>query len=143
MDFSNILVSIEVTMFKVTLTLPCAAAATFNQWRVVLSVMESEESAPKLHELKHAIINTELKNLYVGITRARHRTYFRVLVWTQLIHAHPDCWLWDSSQQGEPMVKYWLSKGLVKVQGPGDPIPQLASMYPYVLITILPIVTCP
>lgn len=36
-------------------------------------MLDSEETAPKLDDRKHAVINTELKNLYVGITRARHR----------------------------------------------------------------------
>lgn len=114
----------------------CTTAATFNQWRVVLSVLENEESAPKFHELKHAIINTELKNLYVGITRARHRAYLRIFACV-IIYSRTDCWLWDSSQQGEPMVKYWLSKALVKVQGPGDPIPQLASVYTLTISTAI------
>lgn len=99
-----------------------------NQWRVVLSALESDETAPKLDERKHAIINTELKNLYVGITRARHRKSSNSPFWLMAVYWFVilDCWIWDSSVQAEPMVKYWLSKDLVKVLGPGDPIPQIA-----------------
>ncbi|KAF8319670.1 P-loop containing nucleoside triphosphate hydrolase protein [Clavulina sp. PMI_390] len=85
-------------------------AAQDSQWRVVLNAIEGEKNVPTLDGRKHAIVNTELKNLYVGITRARHH-----------------CWIWDSSVAAEPMVRYWQSKNLIKILGPGDPIPPLAS----------------
>jgi ATP-dependent exoDNAse (exonuclease V) beta subunit len=43
-------------------------------------------SVPRFDEIRHAVICTELKELYVGLARARNH-----------------CWIWDLSEKAEPM----------------------------------------
>lgn len=57
-------------------------------WRVVLHGLQEVTlgPAPQFDEIRHAVICSELKNLYVGLTRARNH-----------------CWIWEESEKGEPM----------------------------------------
>ena len=59
-------------------------------WRVILNRVEpldrSGIAAPRFDELRHTGVCSELKFLYVGLTRARNQL-----------------WIWDSSDRGEPM----------------------------------------
>ncbi|QRV93432.1 UvrD-like helicase carboxy-terminal domain protein [Ceratobasidium sp. AG-Ba] len=82
-----------------------------STWRVILRELQgfSTGSVPRFDEIRHAVICTELKNLYVGLTRARNH-----------------CWIWDVSEKAEPMKTFWSKKGLVTLCGPEDPMPQLS-----------------
>ena len=59
-------------------------------WRVILNRVEPMDrgsiAAPQFDELRHTGVCSELKFLYVGLTRARNQL-----------------WIWDSSDRGEPM----------------------------------------
>ncbi|KAJ6544312.1 hypothetical protein B0H19DRAFT_1076434 [Mycena capillaripes] len=66
------------------------------QWRVVLNAIENGPPAPTL-EMRHASVCTELKFLYVAITRARN-----------------NIWIADCSTKGEPMRKLWTSRDQVQ-----------------------------
>ena len=61
---------------------------TASTWRVILHGLSGANlgPVPRFDEIRHAGICTELKNLYVGLTRARNH-----------------CWIWDGSDKGEPM----------------------------------------
>jgi len=63
--------------------------ASKTDWRVINNVDGEKRAgiaAPSFNELRHASICSELKFLYVGLTRARNQL-----------------WIWDSSDIGEPM----------------------------------------
>jgi hypothetical protein len=66
------------------------SSASLSQWRVILNGMAEAErtgvAMPDFNESRHAAICTELKFLYVGLTRARNH-----------------CWLWDTSDKAGPM----------------------------------------
>ncbi|KAG8732236.1 hypothetical protein FRC11_014976 [Ceratobasidium sp. 423] len=83
-----------------------------STWRVILHGLEGARlgPVPRFDEIRHAVICTELKNLYVGLTRARNH-----------------CWIWDVSEKAEPMKLFWNEKGLVTLCGPDDPMPQLSA----------------
>lgn len=55
-------------------------------WRVILKAGGNGTPAPVFDEPRHAGVCTELKFLYVGLTRARS-----------------NLWIWDDSIQAEPM----------------------------------------
>ncbi|EUC53945.1 P-loop nucleoside triphosphate hydrolase, putative, partial [Rhizoctonia solani AG-3 Rhs1AP] len=82
-----------------------------STWRVILHGLEAARlgPVPRFDEIRHAVICTELKNLYVGLTRARNH-----------------CWIWDVSDKAEPMKLFWQEKDLVSLCGPKDPMPQLS-----------------
>ncbi|CAG8532736.1 4901_t:CDS:10 [Ambispora leptoticha] len=70
------------------------------KWRVILSALgnQSEGVQTFSHE-KHYILSSELKHLYVAVTRARQHI-----------------WIFDENDQYiEPICKYWERNGLVKV----------------------------
>ncbi|KAF8336973.1 uncharacterized protein EI90DRAFT_3119273 [Cantharellus anzutake] len=79
-----------------------SSPASPAQWRVI----QSKNADP----VKHRVIESELKRLYVAVTRARHHI-----------------WLWDSSDVAAPMLNHWISLDLVKIHGPSEPFPQLAT----------------
>ncbi|KAG8917721.1 hypothetical protein FRC02_002906 [Tulasnella sp. 418] len=89
------------------------STASANDWRVVLNALSQSEragmSVPRFEELRHAAIQTELKFLYVGLTRARKHI-----------------WIWDSSEKAHAMQTFWLRRSLITLCGPNDPIPQIA-----------------
>ncbi|KAH7337987.1 hypothetical protein B0J17DRAFT_706450 [Rhizoctonia solani] len=82
-----------------------------STWRVILQGLHAANlgPAPRFDEIRHAVICTELKNLYVGLTRARNH-----------------CWIWDVSEKAEPMKLFWRQQDLIKECGPNDPMPQLS-----------------
>ncbi|KAB5592704.1 TPR and ankyrin repeat-containing protein 1 [Ceratobasidium theobromae] len=82
-----------------------------STWRVILHGLEKSDfgPVPRFDEIRHAVICTELKNLYVGLTRARNH-----------------CWIWDISDKAEPMKVFWKRQDLIKLCGPEDPMPQLS-----------------
>ncbi|GAB1522822.1 hypothetical protein RhiTH_005946 [Rhizoctonia solani] len=75
-----------------------------SAWRRV-AILESYEddgairfTGPQDTEAITPGVCSELKQLYVAVTRARHR-----------------CWLWDSGSITEMMMSFWQSLGLIKV----------------------------
>ncbi|KAJ7356587.1 hypothetical protein DFH08DRAFT_1075732 [Mycena albidolilacea] len=73
------------------------SGATEKQWRVVLNLVANGPPAPALDNMRHATVCTELKFLYVAITRARN-----------------NIWIADCSSKGEPMRVLWTSKDQVQ-----------------------------
>ncbi|KAG8744274.1 hypothetical protein FRC10_010437 [Ceratobasidium sp. 414] len=82
-----------------------------STWRVILHGLQGVNTGPvpRFDEIRHAVICTELKNLYVGLTRARNH-----------------CWIWDVSEKAEPMKTFWSKKELITLCGPEDDMPQLS-----------------
>ncbi|KAG8753172.1 hypothetical protein FRC11_007661, partial [Ceratobasidium sp. 423] len=87
------------------------SVASDTTWHIVLNGLDSSKyhPLPQFEEVRHAVICTELKNLYVGLTRARNH-----------------CWILDVSGRAEPMKVFWAERKLIEQCGPGDPIPQLS-----------------
>jgi hypothetical protein len=107
--------------------------AGVSEWRVVLNSVSKSKlggvAAPRFDETRHSVICSELKFLYVCITRARNH-----------------CWIWDDSGKGEsmrvsafiafvciptllsfhPPKHFWESRNQIQVCTPSDPIPTLA-----------------
>ncbi|CAG8450090.1 7512_t:CDS:10 [Dentiscutata heterogama] len=84
-----------------------------NKWRLILSAIEGYSGGVQtLSYEKHYILSSELKHLYVAVTRAREHI-----------------WIFDEdSRLSEPIWKYWDHHGLVKgkCDGDGTPFPNLA-----------------
>ena len=77
-----------------------------NQWRVVYEYMKEQDlfdtivpNFPKFLESKHNILCSELKQLYVAVTRTRQRL-----------------WICENSEVAEPIFDYWRKKCLVQVR---------------------------
>ncbi|TFK51884.1 hypothetical protein OE88DRAFT_1483274 [Heliocybe sulcata] len=89
------------------------STSDFSQWRVVLNAMVESQgehiSVPSFDEVRHASICSELKFLYVAITRARN-----------------NLWIFDPSKQAEPMKHLWSREGLIDTYTPKMELPQLA-----------------
>ncbi|CAG8476933.1 5442_t:CDS:10 [Acaulospora colombiana] len=70
------------------------------KWRVILSVLSNYSGGIQTFSVeKHYIISSELKHLYVAVTRARERI-----------------WIFDENAElSEPIRTYWKYHGLVKV----------------------------
>lgn len=81
------------------------SSAPLSQWRVLLMAFNTQEATSSLHVSgsPHSVLCTELKNLYVGVTRAQKKLY-----------------LLDHSQKSEPMRELWSSEGLIEVAPPTD-----------------------
>ncbi|KAJ7037374.1 hypothetical protein C8F04DRAFT_1393598 [Mycena alexandri] len=79
------------------------------QWRVVLNAIENGPPAPALDSIRHASVCTELKFLYVAITRARN-----------------NIWIADCSTKGEPMRMLWTSRNQVQNSTLGTDTPRFA-----------------
>ncbi|KAJ7171695.1 hypothetical protein C8R43DRAFT_874648, partial [Mycena crocata] len=83
------------------------------QWRVVLNVMKDRNNystpAPVFDKMRHGGVCTELKFLYVAITRARN-----------------NIWIADCSTKGEPMRMLWTSKDQVQNCVLGTDTPRFA-----------------
>ncbi|KAJ6498114.1 hypothetical protein C8R47DRAFT_1212438 [Mycena vitilis] len=73
------------------------SGASEGQWRVVYSLIKDGPPAPSLDNTRHAQVCTELKFLYVAITRARN-----------------NIWIADCSTKGEPMRMLWTSRDQVQ-----------------------------
>ncbi|KAG8690837.1 hypothetical protein FRC11_008770 [Ceratobasidium sp. 423] len=96
------------------------SVASATTWRIVLTGLESSKHRllPQFDAVRHAVVCTELKNLYVGLTRARNH-----------------CWIWDVSERAGPMKtdsqaavqEFWAEKELIQQCGPGDPVPRLGA----------------
>ncbi|THU96851.1 hypothetical protein K435DRAFT_754482 [Dendrothele bispora CBS 962.96] len=87
--------------------------AELSQWRVVLNALEDEDLAvPDFdrNRSRYASICSELKFLYVAITRARE-----------------NIWIVDSSDKCGPMRRYWSSRDLVRNLTPEMDVPKLAT----------------
>ncbi|KAG8821829.1 hypothetical protein FRC18_011189, partial [Serendipita sp. 400] len=84
-----------------------------SEWRVVLNAIEEQKRAglsyPTFDPLRHQGVCSELKFLYVGLTRARNQL-----------------WIWDSSPEAESMKLFWESRDQIELKCPGDDIPHLA-----------------
>ncbi|TFK22056.1 hypothetical protein FA15DRAFT_706710 [Coprinopsis marcescibilis] len=66
-----------------------------NRWRV-LDNFSGKSPAPTFDKIRHAGLCSELKFLYVAITRARKKL-----------------WIFDTSNKAEPVKDLWMSKSLV------------------------------
>ncbi|KAJ4710301.1 UvrD-like Helicase, ATP-binding domain, P-loop containing nucleoside triphosphate hydrolase [Melia azedarach] len=87
-----------------------------NQWRVIYEYMKEQDlldstspgSFPRFDEAKHNVLCSELKQLYVAITRTRQRL-----------------WVWENIEElSKPMFDYWKKKLLVQVRQLDDSLVQ-------------------
>ncbi|KAF8554534.1 hypothetical protein OG21DRAFT_1462307 [Imleria badia] len=95
------------------------SAVDLSRWRILLNHAEGEVDGldlSKVHapsfgrdEGRFAGVCSELKLLYVGITRARK-----------------NLWIFDKSGKSEPMRMIWSSRGQVQNCTPGTDVPHLA-----------------
>ncbi|KAF7367491.1 UvrD-like helicase ATP-binding domain-containing protein [Mycena sanguinolenta] len=85
------------------------SGVTETAWRVVLNAIDNGPPAPALDTVRHASVCTELKFLYVAITRARN-----------------NIWIADCSTKGEPMRMLWTSKNQVENCVLGKDTPRFA-----------------
>ncbi|KAL4065819.1 hypothetical protein V8B97DRAFT_1114496 [Scleroderma yunnanense] len=76
------------------------SAANHSQWRLVLRACGDQVAIESLVgcESRYAVLCTELKNLYVGITRAKKNLY-----------------LLDNSEASKPMQEFWTKRGLIRI----------------------------
>ncbi|KAG8730900.1 hypothetical protein FRC11_005553, partial [Ceratobasidium sp. 423] len=78
--------------------------ASTSNWRVILSLATHSENGrvqyekPEAHITVSPVLCYELKQLYVAITRARHR-----------------CWLWDSGTTIDAMKVFWEGLKLITI----------------------------
>ncbi|KAG1889225.1 hypothetical protein F4604DRAFT_1612723 [Suillus subluteus] len=82
-----------------------------SRWRIVLNGVEGQEHAPNFDrdEARYAGVCSELKLLYVGITRARK-----------------NMWIVDKSDKSDPMRIFWTSRNQIQNCTPGTDVPHLA-----------------
>ncbi|KAI6167428.1 P-loop containing nucleoside triphosphate hydrolase protein [Pisolithus thermaeus] len=95
------------------------SSVDLSRWRVVLAATRgmvgghnrSELQVPAFErdENRYAGICSELKVLYVGITRARKRL-----------------WIIDKSDKAEPMKLFWSSRSQIQIGAPGTNVSHLA-----------------
>ncbi|KIM48469.1 hypothetical protein M413DRAFT_440213 [Hebeloma cylindrosporum] len=89
------------------------SSVDLSQWRLVLNLLSDqsgqEMAAPRFDEIRHAGVCSELKFLYVAITRARK-----------------NLWLVDCSEKSEPMRVFWTSRNEIQNCHPGSDVPKLA-----------------
>ncbi|KAH9698658.1 UvrD-like helicase ATP-binding domain-containing protein [Citrus sinensis] len=87
-----------------------------NLWRVVYEYMKEQAlfdstlpgSFPSFNEAKHNLLCSELKQLYVAITRTRQRL-----------------WIWENMEEfSKPMFDYWKKRLLVQVRQLDDSLAQ-------------------
>ncbi|KAG7030546.1 TPR and ankyrin repeat-containing protein 1, partial [Cucurbita argyrosperma subsp. argyrosperma] len=87
-----------------------------NKWRVIYKYMEELDmldsslphSIPQFSMSKHNILCSELKQLYVAVTRTRQRLWFCE----------------DTKEHSEPMFEYWKKKCVVQFQQLNDSLAQ-------------------
>nr|GMC52182.1 uncharacterized protein LOC109161799 isoform X3 [Ipomoea batatas]GME21249.1 uncharacterized protein LOC109161799 isoform X3 [Ipomoea batatas] len=91
-----------------------------NHWRIVYEYMkqrdlldsEFHQCFPCFSEARHAILCSELKQLYVAITRTRQRL-----------------WIYESVEEfSKPMFDYWMKMCLVEVREVDDSLAQAMRM---------------
>ncbi|KAG2131228.1 P-loop containing nucleoside triphosphate hydrolase protein [Suillus bovinus] len=82
-----------------------------SRWRVVLNGIDGQGHVPNFERYKarYAGVCSELKLLYVGITRARK-----------------NMWIVDKSDKSDPMRTFWTSRNQVQNCTPGTDFPHLA-----------------
>ncbi|KAG1738629.1 uncharacterized protein EDB91DRAFT_1347576 [Suillus paluster] len=82
-----------------------------SRWRVILNGVEGQGYAPDFYrdETRYAGIYSELKLLYVGITRARK-----------------NMWIFDKSDKSDAMRIFWTSRNLIQNCARGSDVPPLA-----------------
>lgn len=85
-----------------------------NQWRVIYEFMKEQDlldpgtSVSSFNEARHNVLCSELKQLYVAITRTRQRL-----------------WICENMEDlSKPMFDYWKKKGLVQVKQLDDSLAQ-------------------
>ncbi|KAK0573500.1 hypothetical protein LWI29_008983 [Acer saccharum] len=87
-----------------------------DKWRVIYEYMKEQDLLdsnsprffPSFDEAKHSILCSELKQLYVGITRTRQRL-----------------WIWENMEElSKPMFDLWKKKSLVQVRQLDDSLAQ-------------------
>jgi hypothetical protein len=86
-----------------------------NQWRVLYKYMEEQDlvnstslSFPSFNDAKHHVLCSELKQLYVAVTRTRQRL-----------------WICENEEGFcRPMFDYWMKKRLVQVKQLDDSLAQ-------------------
>ncbi|PON39575.1 ATP-dependent DNA helicase PcrA [Parasponia andersonii] len=85
-----------------------------NQWRVLYEYMKEQDlfdttipNFPEFSESKHNILCSELKQLYVAVTRTRQRL-----------------WICENTEVDEPIFDYWRKKCLVQVRPLDDSFAQ-------------------
>ncbi|KAI6128061.1 hypothetical protein EDD16DRAFT_1824810, partial [Pisolithus croceorrhizus] len=85
------------------------STATWSQWRIVLMACSDQDFIPSrgIGTSPHSVLLSELKNLYVGITRACKKLY-----------------ILDGSRNSEPMRELWLKEGLIDIAPPGTDVCQ-------------------
>ncbi|KAG8997000.1 hypothetical protein FRB90_012598 [Tulasnella sp. 427] len=79
--------------------------ATATDWR---AIVHAQSLGQYFDEQRHAILRTELKSLYVGLTRARERV-----------------WIWDRSKKGSDLESLLVSLSLATIYDELEPVPQL------------------
>lgn len=79
-----------------------------DQWRVIYGYMKDQDwldeklshSFPSFKESRHNVLCSELKQLYVAITRTRQRL-----------------WICENKEElAKPMFDYWKRRGLVQLR---------------------------
>ena len=79
-----------------------------DQWRVIYGYMKKfdwldeklPQSFPTFSEARHGVLCSELKQLYVAITRTRQRL-----------------WICENKEElSKPMFDYWKMRGLVQIR---------------------------
>lgn len=87
-----------------------------DRWRVIYGFMEKHnwldetlpQSFPLFSEARHSVLCSELKQLYVAITRTRQRL-----------------WICENKEElSKPMFDYWKVRGLVQVRQLDDSVAQ-------------------
>ncbi|GJW10068.1 UvrD-like helicase, ATP-binding domain, P-loop containing nucleoside triphosphate hydrolase [Tanacetum coccineum] len=87
-----------------------------DQWRILYGYMKKHnllneklpQSFPTFSEARHSVLCSELKQLYVAITRTRQRL-----------------WICENKEElSKPMFDYWKMKGLVQVRELDDSVAQ-------------------
>ncbi|GKF00978.1 UvrD-like helicase, ATP-binding domain, P-loop containing nucleoside triphosphate hydrolase, partial [Tanacetum coccineum] len=87
-----------------------------DQWRVIYGYMKKydwledklPQSFPAFNEARHSVLCSELKQLYVAITRTRQRL-----------------WICENKEKlSKPMFDYWKKRGLVQVKILDDSVAQ-------------------
>ncbi|GJX49807.1 UvrD-like helicase, ATP-binding domain, P-loop containing nucleoside triphosphate hydrolase [Tanacetum coccineum] len=87
-----------------------------DQWRVIYGYMKEHnwldeklpQSFPTFNEARHSLLCSELKQLYVAITRTRQRL-----------------WICENKEElSKPMFDYWKRRGLVQIQKLDDSMAQ-------------------
>ncbi|KAG8880114.1 hypothetical protein FRB98_005338, partial [Tulasnella sp. 332] len=88
--------------------------ASPSNWRALSSVTRdastsSSSSAGRFQEHQHRILQSELKSLYVAVTRAREHV-----------------WVWDETEKGEDFVTFLLQRNYIELHERHATVPRIA-----------------